>query len=64
MLTRLLLRGYFQSLYVFVTIGIARVIVGIIGDLRGQIGRGNWTKMNRTKEGNEKEDRRNEVRLT
>jgi hypothetical protein len=48
----------------YVTIGIARVIVGIIGDLRGQIGRGNWTKMNRTKEGNEKEDRRNEVRLT
>jgi hypothetical protein len=49
-------------------LGIVRVIVGIvktgiIRDRRGQIGIGNWTRMNRMKEGSEREDRRNEVRL-
>ena len=55
-------------LYYCITIGIARVIVGIvkagiIRDRRGQTGIGNWTKMNHTKEGNEREDKKNEVRL-
>ena len=42
-------------------VGIART--GIIRDRRGQTGIGNWTRMIRMKEGSEREDRKNEVRL-
>lgn len=39
------------------------IVTGIARDLRDQTEIGNWTKMILMRGGNEKEDRKNEVRL-